>query len=201
MNSNISNLIEESLQEIQQKTTEFCNSSATKKALNSASELLINVILNNGKIITCGNGGSCCDAMHFAEELTGRYRFNRQPIPAISIADPSHITCVGNDYGFENIYSRYIQGVGNSKDALFAISTSGKSKNILEAVKVAKLKGLKVIVLCGGADTEMTKLADIAIRTPTCAYSDRVQEIHIKCIHMLVQAIELGVQIQNKREE
>ena len=147
-------------------------------------------IENGGKIISCGNGGSMCDAMHFAEELTGKFREERSPIPALSISDPSHITCVGNDYGFDAIFSRYVESVGNTGDVLLAISTSGKSTNVIRAAEEANRKGIKVVALTGKDGGELSDLCDIEIRVPHFGYSDRIQEIHIKVIHILILLIE-----------
>lgn len=156
----------------------------------SAGELMVTALKNGGKIISCGNGGSMCDAMHFAEELTGRFRDDRPSIAAISISDPSHITCVGNDYGFDYIFSRYIEGVGNENDVLLGISTSGNSKNVVNAIAAAKKKGMKVIGLTGKTGGEMASLCDVEIRAPKSEYADRAQEIHIKVIHSLIHYIE-----------
>ena len=145
---------------------------------------------NGGKIISCGNGGSMCDAMHFAEELTGKFREERSPVPAVSISDPSHITCVGNDYGFDAIFSRYVESVGNTGDVLLAISTSGKSTNVIRAAEEANRKGIKVVALTGKDGGELSDLCDIEIRVPHFGYSDRIQEIHIKVIHILILLIE-----------
>jgi D-sedoheptulose 7-phosphate isomerase len=159
-------------------------------AITNAGKLMCEAITNGNKIISCGNGGSMCDAMHFAEELTGRYRNNRKAIAAISISDPSHITCVGNDYGFEFIFSRYLEAVGNNGDVLLAISTSGNSKNVINAIKVAKVKGIKVIALTGKDGGEIKNICDIEIRAPHSEYADRAQEIHIKVIHSLIDFVE-----------
>ena len=131
-----------------------------------------------------------CDAMHFAEELTGKFREERSPIPAVSISDPSHITCVGNDYGFDAIFSRYVESVGNTGDVLLAISTSGKSTNVIRAAEEANKKGIKVVALTGKDGGELSDLCDIEIRVPHFGYSDRIQEIHIKVIHILILLIE-----------
>ncbi|MFT5009980.1 MAG: D-sedoheptulose 7-phosphate isomerase, partial [Pseudomonadales bacterium] len=147
-------------------------------------------LLREGKVISCGNGGSMCDAMHFAEELTGRYRDNRPSLAALSISDPSHITCVGNDYGFDSVFSRFIEGMGNSGDVLLAISTSGNSKNVLEAAKAAKAKGMTVVALTGKDGGQLASVCDVEIRAPWSGYADRVQEIHIKVIHSLIDYIE-----------
>ena len=155
-----------------------------------AGKTMVTSIQSGGKIISCGNGGSMCDAMHFAEELTGRYRDDRAAIPAISISDPSHISCVGNDYGFDFIFSRYVEAVGNENDVLLAISTSGNSKNVLNAIEVARQKGMKVIGLTGKSGGSMAELCDVEIRAPHSEYADRAQEIHIKVIHSLIGYIE-----------
>jgi D-sedoheptulose 7-phosphate isomerase len=142
------------------------------------------------KIISCGNGGSMCDAMHFAEELTGRYRDNRAPIAAISISDPSHITCVGNDYGYDHVFSRFVQGVGRNGDVLLAISTSGNSRNVIEAAKAAKAMGMQVVGLTGKDGGALASLCDVEVRVPWSGYADRIQEVHIKVIHALIDYIE-----------
>jgi D-sedoheptulose 7-phosphate isomerase len=134
-----------------------------------------------------------CDAMHFAEELTGRYRDNRKPIAAISISDPSHLTCVGNDYGFEQVFSRYIQAVGNEGDVLLAISTSGNSGNVIEAAKMARSKGMLVVGLTGKDGGALAPLCDVEVRVPWMGYADRIQEVHIKVIHSLIDYIERHV--------
>jgi len=145
---------------------------------------------NKGKIISCGNGGSMCDAMHFAEELSGRYRNNRKALAAVSISDPSHISCVANDYGYDFVFSRYVEGLGHSQDVLLGISTSGNSKNVILAVEAAKAIGMKTIVLTGKDGGKLAEIADLEIRAPHSEYADRAQEIHIKVIHSLIDGIE-----------
>lgn len=158
--------------------------------VEKSGDVMVTSLKSGGKIISCGNGGSMCDAMHFAEELTGRYRDNRPSVAAVSISDPSHITCVGNDYGFDFIFSRFIEGVGRKDDVLLAISTSGNSKNIIEAVRAAKLKGMRVICLTGKGGGQLANLCDVEIRVPWNGYADRIQEVHIKVIHSLIDYIE-----------
>ena len=159
-------------------------------AIENAGMAMVESLQNGGKIISCGNGGSMCDAMHFAEELSGRFRNDREAIAAISISDPSHITCVGNDYGFEHIFSRFIDAVGKPGDVLLAISTSGNSKNVLTAQKAAAQKQMTVIALTGKDGGELGQTADIEIRAPHSEFADRAQEIHIKVIHALIDFIE-----------
>lgn len=169
------------------------NKPENMKKIESAGNLIVNSIKNGGKIISCGNGGSMCDAMHFAEELTGRYREDRKSLPAISISDPSHLSCVSNDYGYEFVFSRYLEALGNQRDVLFAISTSGNSKNVINAINVAKNKGMFVIGLTGKDGGLMKDLCDIEIRAPFSIFADRAQEIHIKVIHSLIDYIEKNI--------
>ncbi len=159
-------------------------------AIEKAGTAMSDAIKKGGKVISCGNGGSMCDAMHFAEELTGRFRKDRISMPAVAISDPSHITCVGNDYGFDYIFSRYVEGMGQKGDVFLGISTSGNSRNIINAIKSAKEKGMTIIGLTGKTGGEMAELCDVEIRVPWTGYSDRIQEIHIKVIHCLIQYIE-----------
>ena len=160
------------------------------KAIADAANLMIASINNGGKIISCGNGGSMCDAMHFAEELTGRFRDDRKSLPAVSISDPSHISCVANDFGFEYVFSRYIEAHGKKDDTLLAISTSGNSENILFAIASAKKIGMKIVGLTGKDGGKMSSLCEVEIRAPESRYSDRAQEVHIKVIHSLILCIE-----------
>jgi len=131
-----------------------------------------------------------CDAMHFAEELTGRYRDNRKAIPAISISDPSHLACVANDYGYEFVFSRYVEALGNEGDVLLGISTSGNSENVVKAFEVGKEKGMKLISLTGNDGGKLAAISDVEIRVPHNGYADRIQEVHIKVIHSLIDYIE-----------
>ena len=151
---------------------------------------------NNGRIFSCGNGGSMCDAMHFAEELTGRFRKERAPLPAMAINDASHLTCVSNDYGYDFIFSRYVEAWGNKGDVLLAISTSGNSKNIVFAVEAAKKKGMKVIGLLGKGGGVLKDIVDVGIVVDSVV-SDRIQEVHIKCIHIFIEGIERNLFPEN----
>ena len=168
----------------------FLSDEKNIQAVQQAALLIADQFKRGGKVLSCGNGGSHCDAMHFAEELTGRYRANRPGYPAIAISDVSHLSCVGNDFGYEYVFSRYIEAVGQQGDVLFALSTSGNSVNILNAIQVAKEKGMKVIVLTGKDGGKMAGLADVEVRVPHFGYADRIQEVHIKVIHILIMLIE-----------
>ena len=186
-----------SIQRIQQHFTEaaavlqqFMGNEQNLLQIAEATTLMSSAIEGGGKIISCGNGGSHCDAMHFAEELSGRYRNNRKALPAIAISDPSHISCVGNDYGFEFVFSRFVEGLGKPGDVLLGISSSGNSKNIINAMQAAKAMGIRTIGLTGKDGGQMAGLCDIEIRAPWSEYADRAQEIHIKVIHALIDQIE-----------
>jgi D-sedoheptulose 7-phosphate isomerase len=161
-----------------------------------AIECLATAYKNGNKAFSCGNGGSMCDAMHFAEELTGRFRKERRPLPAMAVSDPSHISCVANDYGYNFIFSKSIEAWGTEGDVLLAISTSGNSPNIIEAVKVAKQKKMKVIGLLGKGGGQMASMVDFPIIVPASS-SDRIQEIHIKIIHTFIEGIERNLFPEN----
>lgn len=169
----------------------------TVGAIESAANLMCDSLGAKGRIFSCGNGGSMCDAMHFAEELTGRYRHDRPAIAAIAISDPSHIACVGNDYGYQYIFSRYLEAHARAGDILLAISTSGSSKNVMEAAQSAKTLKMKTISLTGKAECPLAALSDIHIPTPAGHFADRVQELHIKVIHILIELIERKIAPQN----
>lgn len=183
-------LITQELTEAQTVLNSFLSDPANIANIERGAELMANAIKSNHKIISAGNGGSHCDAMHFAEELTGRYRNNRKALPAIAISDVSHISCVGNDYGFDFIFSRFIEGLGQEGDVFLGLSTSGNSQNILNAVHAAKAKGMKVIILSGKNGGKLADQADVEIRVPHFGYADRIQEIHIKVIHIFMLLIE-----------
>lgn len=163
------------------------------KKIEAAAQLMIDSIKSGQKIISAGNGGSMCDAMHFAEELTGRYKNDRPSIAAISISDPSHMSCVGNDYGFDFVFSRFLESVGQQGDVFLGISTSGNSKNIMLGLEAAKKRGIKTILLTGNDAGKMKGMADIEIIVPHFGYADRIQEIHIKIIHTFIGLIEKGL--------
>ena len=184
------NTIRDELNQAIDVLTNFVANDDNLKKIQQAAILIADSFKQGGKVLSCGNGGSHCDAMHFAEELTGRFRDNRPSYPAIAISDVSHISCVGNDYGFDYIFSRYVEGVGQKGDVLLGISTSGNSANVLKAIEAAKQKGMKIITLTGKDGGKMNGLADVDIRVPHFGYADRVQEIHIKVIHILILLIE-----------
>ncbi|HRE40577.1 MAG TPA: D-sedoheptulose 7-phosphate isomerase [Ignavibacteria bacterium] len=183
-------LVRDNFLEAKKILDEFLFDTENLEKISKAGKVMVNALKKGNKIISCGNGGSMCDAMHFAEELTGRFKDNRKPIAAISISDASHISCVGNDYGYEQVFSRYITAIGKPGDVLLAISTSGNSGNILKGIESAKNKKMKVVGLTGKDGGKMEGLCDVEIRAPKSKYSDRAQEIHIKVIHSLIDFIE-----------
>lgn len=187
-------LILQELQEAAAVLDKFMSDDDNISAINKASDVIVNSIKEGGKVFSCGNGGSNSDAMHFAEEMTGRFRHDREPLPAIAISDSSHITCTANDFGFDRIYSRYIRSLGNKGDVLLAITTSGNSENIVIAAETAKQKGMKVVALTGNKGGKVAEFADIEIRVPHDGYSDRIQEVHIKIIHTLILLIEQKIE-------
>lgn len=183
-------LIRNSFSEAREVLNNFVGDDNNLEKVKEAGDLLVSMFRKGGKVFSCGNGGSLCDAMHFAEELTGRFRKDRIALPAIAITDASHLTCVSNDMGFDEVFSRSIEALGKEGDVLLAISTSGHSANILRAIETAHKKGMKVIGLTGKTGGDMKDCCDIAIVVPWNKYSDRIQEVHIKIIHILIEYIE-----------
>lgn len=173
--------------------SQFIDNQDNFDKIKRAGDEMIRAIKSGGKVISCGNGGSMSDAMHFAEEMTGRFRENRGPLAAIAISDPSHITCISNDYGYEFIFSRFVESIGGKNDVLLAISTSGNSQNVINAAEKAKEKGIFVVALTGKDGGKLAHLADLELRAPMSNWADRVQEIHIKIIHSLIHYIESNV--------
>lgn len=186
-------LIRRELTEAQTVLDNFLAHPDACTAIEMAARLMTEALAGGQKIVACGNGGSHCDAMHFAEELSGRYRENRRSLAAIAISDPSHISCVGNDFGYNSIFSRFVEGLGNAGDVLLGISTSGNSANIIRAVEAARQKGMKVVLLTGKDGGKLAGQADVEIRVPHFGYADRIQEIHIKVIHLFILLIEKGL--------
>ncbi len=183
-------LIRSELTEAADVLQKFLSDDHNIAQIEAAAKLIADSFKQGGKVLSCGNGGSHCDAMHFAEELTGRYRENRPGYPGIAISDPSHLSCVSNDFGYDYVFSRYVEAVGAKGDVLFSLSTSGNSGNILKAIEAAKAKGMKTIALTGKDGGKMAGLADVEIRVPHFGYADRIQEVHIKIIHIIIQLIE-----------
>lgn len=186
-------IIKANLIEAKEVLDDFIGQPENIGSIEESAKILMESISKGGKIISCGNGGSMTDAMHFAEELSGVFREKRPALPAISISDPSHITCTANDYGFDSVFSRFVEGLGQENDVLLAISTSGNSMNIIKAAEAAKDKGMKVVGLTGKTGGVLSGLVDSEIRVKGRAHSDRIQEVHIKVLHILVLLIEEGL--------
>lgn len=185
-----------SLSEAQTTLDRFLRDPNTIDICTQFSDLLIATVKAGGNLFTCGNGGSHCDAMHFAEELTGRYRKDRRPLGALALGDPSHVTCVSNDYGFEFIFARQVEGLGRAGDLLVGLSTSGNSANVIRAFEAAKKKGIKTVALLGRDGGKLKPLADLAIVVPGTS-SDRIQELHIKLIHIVIEVLEREIFPEN----
>ncbi len=184
-------VIQKNLQQSKLALENLLAAPSTLANIAAAGALIGASLESGGRVFSCGNGGSMCDAMHFAEELSGRYRDDRKALAAVSISDPSHISCVGNDYGYDFIFSRYLEAHARSGDVLLGISTSGKSANVIKAAEYAKAHGIHVVTLTGKPDSVLGKLASVDVVTPgTSGYADRVQELHIKVIHILIELIE-----------
>ncbi|EGQ9306889.1 D-sedoheptulose 7-phosphate isomerase [Vibrio parahaemolyticus] len=183
-------LIRSELNEAAEVLNKFLSDDHNIAQIGAAAKMIADSFKQDGKVLSCGNGGSHCDAMHFAEELTGRYRDNRPGYAGIAISDPSHLSCVSNDFGYDFVFSRYVEAVGRKGDVLFGLSTSGNSGNILKAIEAAKAKGMKTVALTGKDGGKMAGLADVEIRVPHFGYADRIQEVHIKIIHIIIQLIE-----------
>ncbi|NWJ64956.1 D-sedoheptulose 7-phosphate isomerase [Vibrio parahaemolyticus] len=183
-------LIRSELNEAAEVLNKFLSDDHNIAQIEAAAKMIADSFKQDGKVLSCGNGGSHCDAMHFAEELTGRYRDNRPGYAGIAISDPSHLSCVSNDFGYDFVFSRYVEAVGRKGDVLFGLSTSGNSGNILKAIEAAKAKGMKTVALTGKDGGKMAGLADVEIRVPHFGYADRIQEVHIKIIHIIIQLVE-----------
>lgn len=186
----LTGLVQAELAEARTVLDQFLADERNLTCIAEAAELIAASLKNGGKVLTCGNGGSLCDAQHFAEELSGRYRQDRPALAAIALTEASHMTCVANDYGFEFVFSRFVQALGRRGDVLLAISTSGNSPNILNAAEAARAAGMKVVSLTGKNGGKLADLSDIEIRVPHFGFADRIQEVHIKAIHIMILLIE-----------
>ncbi|QIL76920.1 D-sedoheptulose 7-phosphate isomerase [Hymenobacter sp. HDW8] len=190
MTNSLTNRIQAELTEARTVLDRFLADPANLTSIEQAARLMAESLRLGGKILTCGNGGSLCDAQHFAEELSGRYRHDRPALAAIALTEASHMSCVANDYGYDHVFGRFVQALGRPGDVLLAISTSGNSPNILRAAEAAKAAGMHVVALTGKDGGQLAALCDVEIRAPHSGYADRIQEIHIKAIHIMIMLIE-----------
>ncbi|RSK49270.1 D-sedoheptulose 7-phosphate isomerase [Hymenobacter rigui] len=186
----LTSLIQAELNEAQAVLDRFVQNPANLQAIEQAARLIAASLDAGGKVLTCGNGGSLCDAQHFAEELTGRYRQNRRALAAIALTEASHMSCVANDFGYDYVFSRFVEALGRPGDVLLAISTSGNSPNVLLAAEAARAAGMRVVSLTGKDGGQLAAISDVEIRAPHTGYADRIQEIHIKAIHIMIMLIE-----------
>ena len=167
----------------------FIKEEEERRETEKVAKELADVFTKGNKVLICGNGGSNRDALHFAEEFTGRFRGDRKALPAIAISDSSHITCVGNDYGFDYIFSRGVEAYGKEGDMFFGISTSGNSPNVIKAVEAAKKLGMKTCVLLGKDGGKLKGMCDYEFIIPGKT-SDRIQEIHMMILHIIIEGVE-----------
>lgn len=189
--------IRANLVEAREALDHLINDATQLANIEAGAALLIDSLRDGRRVISCGNGGSMCDAMHLAEELSGRFRENRPAMAAVAISDPSYITCVANDYGYDQVFARFVEGNGGPGDVLFAISTSGSSPSVVLAAQAARAKGMRVVGLTGRPGSQLEQCADICICTSAGRYADRVQELHIKVIHILIELVERVLQPSN----
>ena len=186
--------VQAALTEARELLDRFMGDSQQLERLVYAADLMANALQHDKKIISCGNGGSMSDAMHFAEELSGRFRLDRPAYAALALSDPAFLSCVANDYGYEQVFARGVAAFGQRGDVLLAISTSGNSANVLRAAEAARAKNMKVVALTGNEGGALAALADVELRVPHQGFADRIQEIHIKIIHCLIEEIEHSMQ-------
>ena len=178
-----------SYKEEYQLLKEFIEREEKEQVTEKIAKDLAEVFARGNKVMICGNGGSNCDALHFAEEFTGRFRKERRALPAIAISDSSHITCVGNDYGFDYIFSKGVEAYGKEGDMFIGISTSGNSGNVIKAVELAKSMGIKTVGLLGKDGGKLKGMCDYEFVIPGQT-SDRIQEIHMMILHIIIEGVE-----------
>ena len=190
---NLYERISKNLTEAENAIHRFRETPENIAAMENAIGIMAESLQNGHKLISCGNGGSMCDAMHFAEELTGRFRENRKGLAAIAVSDPGYLSCVANDFGYDQVFSRFVEAMGRPGDVLLAISTSGNSPNVLAAARAAREAGMKVVALTGKDGGRLAEVCDVEIRAPHTPYADRAQEIHIKIIHCFIDGLEISL--------
>ncbi len=172
------------------RAASFLQNQTSLQFLEKASEMISSCYQSGGKLLIAGNGGSLCDAMHFAEEMTGQFRSKRAALAAIALADAGHLSCVANDMGFDSVFSRSIEALGKPDDLLIALSTSGNSMNLVKAMETAKLQQLKTIAFLGKTGGKMKGMADLEWIVSGFPFSDRIQEAHMAAIHIIIESVE-----------
>ncbi len=183
-------IILNSLKDAQEALNQFISSDLHIQSVADVAELMTLILNQGGTIFSCGNGGSMCDAMHFAEELSGKYRAPRKALAAMAISDPAHLSCAANDFGYDQVFARFVEAHGKQNDCLLVISTSGNSPNCIEACKIAQEKGMKVVGLLGKPNSKLEGMVDLKIVAKAGDFSDRIQELHIKILHIIIEIIE-----------
>ncbi len=186
----VEQVIQNEFEEARKCFERFWADSAVRERIAEAAAILADCFRSGGHVYSCGNGGSMCDAMHFAEELSGRYRADRPALGSVAFSDPGHLTCVGNDYGFEEVFARAVEAQGRRGDVLVVFSTSGSSRNVVRACEVAQEIGMKIVAMTGRQESEVGDLADVTIICEGAGFADRVQEMHIQIVHILIGLTE-----------
>lgn len=186
----IKSLIEASSQSAVEAAKKL-NEPACQEFIFKAAHSIADAFRKGNKILIAGNGGSLADAMHFAEELTGFFRQKRKALPAIALADPAHMSCVGNDVGFDQIFSRGVEAYGQKGDIFIGLTTSGNSMNLIKAFEAASLSGLQTIAFLGKTGGQLKGIADLEWVVDGFPFSDRIQEAHMAAIHIVIEAVEV----------
>lgn len=185
MKQHIEQAVEDGIRAIQ-----FLKNSHSLTFIEEASSLIANCFKDGGKLLIAGNGGSLCDAMHFAEELTGVFRSKRRALPAIALSDPGHLSCTANDLGYEGVFTRAIEALGKPGDIFIALTTSGNSLNLVEAIPIAKNLGLKTVAFLGKKGGKLKGCSDLEWIVDGFSFSDRIQEAHMTAIHIIIEMVE-----------
>ena len=172
------------------RAIEFLKKPESIAFIKNAAALITDCFRKGNKLLIAGNGGSLCDAMHFAEELTGIFRHKRKALPAIALSDPGHLSCTANDIGYEGVFSRGVEALGREGDIFVALTTSGNSPNLVHAVPIAKGMGLKTIAFLGKSGGKLKGSADLEWIIDGFTYSDRIQEAHMTAIHIIIEMVE-----------
>jgi len=176
---------------------EFSENDQAIQSVADAGAILAECLERGGKVMACGNGGSMCDAMHLAEELSGRFRADRRALAALALSDAGHLSCVGNDMGYDEVFSRAVEALGRPGDVLVVFTTSGTSGNVLRAASMARSREMAVIAVTGHSGRAVECDATITIVTPGGRWADRVQELHSLVIHVLIEIIERSLGLQD----
>jgi D-sedoheptulose 7-phosphate isomerase len=189
-NAPVSPHVRAAFEEAARTLADFCSDPLGLAQVDAVVAAVLATVQRGGLLMACGNGGSMCDAMHFAEEWTGRFRKDRRAIGAVAFSDPSQLTCIANDFGYDEVFARSVEAYGRSGDLLVAISTSGNSPNVMRAVERARAMGIVTVGLLGKGGGKLRPMVDIPVVVPSAETSDRIQEVHIKVLHTVIEAVE-----------